>query len=240
MPSKPRQFHLLATVAAVAAAVAALPAYAESTKGSVLAPPPITQKITNMNSEDIPWVSSERLEVNPEGADNDALIAFAEEVSGSPETEIVLKGDAEIRRAGSVIKADRIIYTQYEDTARAVGNAEVSRSGMTFRSPEIVYHMDSKSGEANNADFEYAPTRLRGEAACVRFQSGDTTEMEDSIVTTCRKGDNSWWIELDRLTIDEYEQSGVGRNAVLKIGGVPVMGSPWLPSQQEANGKVAS
>ena len=228
MPSKPRQFHLLATVAAVAAAVAALPAYAESTKGSVLAPPPITQKITNMNSEDIPWVSSERLEVNPEGADNDALIAFAEEVSGSPETEIVLKGDAEIRRAGSVIKADRIIYTQYEDTARAVGNAEVSRSGMTFRSPEIVYHMDSKSGEANNADFEYAPTKLRGEAACVRFQSGDTTEMEDSIVTTCRKGDNSWWIELDRLTIDEYERSGVGRNAVLKIGGVPVMGSPWF------------
>ncbi len=227
MSSSIRPFRLLTTASAVIAALAAFPTYAQESKG-VLAPPEISQKITNMTPEDIPWVSSERLETNSTGEEGDALLAFAEEISGSPETEIVLKGEAELRRAGSTVKADRIVYKQYEDTARAIGNAEVSRSGMTFRSPEITYKMDSQSGEANDVEFEYAPTRLRGEAACVRFQSGDTTDMENSIITTCRKGDDSWWIELDKLTIDEFDQTGVGRNAVLKIKGVPVAGVPWF------------
>ncbi len=227
MSSSIRPFRLLTTASAVIAALAAFPTYGQESKG-VLAPPEISQKITAMNSEAIPWISSERLEENRAGEEADALIAFAEEISGSPETEIVLKGDAELRRAGSTVKADRIIYKQYEDTARAIGNAEVSRSGVTFRSPEITYKMDSQSGEANDVEFEFAPTRLRGEAACVRFQSGDSTDMENSIVTTCRKGDDSWWIELDKLTIDEYDQTGVGRNAVLKIKGIPVAGVPWF------------
>ena len=33
---------------------------------------------------------------------------------------------------------------------------------------------------------------------------------------------------MDEMTLDEYEQSGTGTGAVLKLGGMPVLGSPWF------------
>lgn len=216
----------LLTIAAAVAAACSFSAKAEQNDSDI--PPTLKPPVAVAQQKDIPWTSEIRLEAPKNNENDETVLAFADEISGSPETQIELKGDAEIRRRGSVVKADRIVYTQYEDLARGTGNASVSRSGLTFRSPEIVYRLDSQSGEANDVEFEYAPNRLRGEASCVRFQSGEITELENSVITTCRKGDQSWWIELDKLTIDEYDQSGTGRNAVLKLGGVPVFGVPWF------------
>ena len=220
---KPPHKRLLTLVTAVAAA---LPFVAGAADTSLSVPPPLKTATTD-DVPRTPWISAVRLE--PARSDEDsAAVVFAREISGSPETQIVLKGEAELRRAGSVIKADKIVYTQYEDLVQGTGNAELSRSGLTLRSPEILYHLDSKTGQTQEAEFEFAPNRLRGEASCVRFQSGETADLDNSLITTCRKGDNSWWIELDKLTLDEYDQSGYGRNAVLKLGGVPVFAVPWF------------
>jgi len=176
----------------------------------------------------VPLKSDTRINANSGEKIDDAIIASAETIHGSPDSELVLEGAAEIRRTGSVFKADKIVYTQFDDIAWGEGNAEVSRSGLTFRGPRFSYRLDAKSGEAKDVEFNYAPNRLRGEAKCVRFQSGDTTEMEDSFITTCRKGDNSWWIEMNKLTLDEYDQTASGTGAVLKFAGVPVLGTPWF------------
>lgn len=220
---KPPHKRLLALATAV---VTALPFVAGAADTDLSVPPPL-KTATAGDAPRTPWISAVRLE--PAQSDEDsAAVVFAHEISGSPETQIVLKGEAELRRAGSVIKADKIVYTQFEDLVQGTGNAELSRSGLTLRSPEIFYHLDSKTGQTQEAEFEFAPNRLRGEASCVRFQSGETTDLDNSLITTCRKGDDSWWIELDKLTLDEYDQSGYGRNAVLKLAGVPVFAVPWF------------
>lgn len=172
--------------------------------------------------------SSEQLMAPATSNEEESAVATADSMEGSPDTEMVLRGKAEIRRSGTVLKGDEIVYNQNEDTVKGVGHTEISRQGFTFRAPEFLYRMDSKSGEAKDTEFEYAPNRLRGEAACVRFQTSDTVEMDKSVVTTCRKGDNSWRIELDSLTIDQVEQEGYGRGAVLKFGDVPVIGFPYF------------
>lgn len=171
--------------------------------------------------------SSDQLSAS--SSDNSAsTIVLAETIEGSQEKGLTLKGNAEVRRNGTTLKGDVIEYSESQDTIKGIGNTEISQNGATITAPEFEYRMDSKSGTANNAEFEYAPIRLRGEANCIRFQSTEGYELEDSIVTTCRKGDNSWYFQFDKLTIDQYNGEGYGKNVVLKVGDVPVFGAPYF------------
>ena len=47
-------------------------------------------------------------------------------LEGSPETELIMRGDAEIRRGGIVIKGDKLTYTQATDIVQAEGNADLA------------------------------------------------------------------------------------------------------------------
>ena len=160
----------------------------------------------------------------PEGAS----VASAEVIEGSANTVLVLTGDAEIRRTGETVKADRITYTQETDEIVAEGNALVSRSGTTIKAPTLDYKLGDKTGTAQDAAYEIANRNLRGQAKEVCIKNDGITELSDVFFTTCPEGDNSWRIEMSKLTLDQYEQEGYGRGAVLKLGGVPVAGSPWF------------
>ena len=198
---------------AVACALAAMPVYSQTTLE--------TTTIVDMQSV-------KRLAPSNSTYDQEPAVASAEAIEGSPETELIMTGDAEIRRPGTMIKADRLTYTQSNGEVTARGNASISRDGAIFRTPQLRYQLTDKTGQAEQVDYEYAPMRLRGEASCARFLPFEQTELVNSLITTCKKGDNSWWIEIEKLTLDEYEQVGYGRNAVLKLGGVPVIGAPWF------------
>lgn len=152
----------------------------------------------------------------------------AHTIEGSPDSKMIMTGDAEIRRQGEYVRGDQLTYVQSTGEVTALGNAEVFRSGMSFSAPEITYKLDDKTGTARDVEYEYAPRKLRGTAKTADFAINSTTELTDVCVTTCRKDNMGWWVELDKLTIDEYEEEAVGRGAVLKLGGVPVFGSPWF------------
>ena len=164
----------------------------------------------------------------PVDEDNAPSIASAHFIEGSPETELTLTGEAEVRRAGTVITGEKIVYTQATGVVTTEGNASVSRNGAKFTGPAFSYNLDDETGGAQNIEYNYGPRGLQGEAGCARFQSADVTEFEDVVVTSCKKDNRSWWVEMDTLTLDEYEESGEGTGAVLKLGGVPVFGSPWF------------
>ena len=164
----------------------------------------------------------------PVDEDNAPSIASAHFIEGSPETELTLTGDAEVRRAGTVITGEKIVYTQATGVVTTEGNASVSRNGAKFTGPAFSYNLDDETGGAENIEYNYGPRGLQGEAGCARFQSADVTEFEDVVITSCKKDNRSWWLEMDTLTLDEYDESGEGTGAVLKLGGVPVFGSPWF------------
>lgn len=164
----------------------------------------------------------------PKADDEGASIISAQVIEGSPETELVLSGEAEVRRAGTVITGDNIVYTQATGEVTVEGDAVIVREGAKFNAPKFSYFLDTETGRVDNVDYEYAPRGLRGSAGCAEFKSADVTELSDVVVTSCKKDSRAWWIEMDSLTLDEYTQSGEGTGAVLKMGGVPVLGLPWF------------
>ena len=124
-------------------------------------------------------------------------IGYAYTIEGSPETELTMTGDAELRRAGTVIKGETIVYTQQTGEVQVKGDAQVSRAGVELNAPEATYQLDDGTGEAENVDYEYKPRGLRGKARCMRFASADVTELKDVLLTSCEGDNPAWWVEMD-------------------------------------------
>ena len=157
-----------------------------------------------------------------------ASVVSADRIEGNPEDQLHLIGNAEVRRGGAILKGDRITYTQATDEVESVGNAHLYRLGTSFSGPSMKYRLTEKSGEMQEAEYEYAPRKLRGCAKNIRFLSGDTTDMEDVKVTTCPRDEEAWFIRLNKLSVDEYEQLATGQWATLHFLGVPIFTSPWF------------
>ncbi len=163
-----------------------------------------------------------------QGGNDAASFISAERIEGSPDEELHLTGSAEIRRGGSVLKGDRITYTQETDEVEVVGSARISRQGASFSGPSMRFRITSRSGSMDEADWEYAPRNLRGCAKNVKFLSGDRTTFEDVTITTCRRDDMAWHIHMNELEIDEYDQTAEGTGSVFYFQGVPLLAAPWF------------
>lgn len=239
------QPQLLPLVAAVMAALCAQTSHASDSGWQTIAsaesiapinPPsyvterqPEKQQVANNNSSTASldqWTS--RLAEPPAKDEDSPVIAYAQTIEGSPETELTLSGEAELRRASTVLKGQQIVYTQETGEVKISGDAQVTRAGMQLNAPEATYQLDNSVGEATNVSYQYKPRGLRGSARCMRFASADVTELKDVLLTSCEGDNPAWWVEMNELTLDEYDQSGTGTGAVLKLGGMPVFGSPWF------------
>lgn len=171
---------------------------------------------------------SELDESRPGSSDNPSTFARADEVTGNPQDVLHLVGNAEIRRGGSTLKADRITYTQETDEVEARGNVLLYKDSATFTGEEANYRIDAQSGEMPSTDYTFASRGLRGCADKAEFIDGTHVAMTNARITSCPKDSNSWWVELDRLDLDEGEETAIGRWASLHLGGVPVLGFPWF------------
>ena len=134
--------------------------------------------------------------------------------------QIVLSGDAEVRRAGTVIRGDNITYTQSTDTVDVKGNAVVTRAGARFAGPELNYQIETETGEMQDATYEYAARRIQGKTKYARFESGQSTQLREATLSTCKPGSKAWWIEADTLTIDETNNMATAHDVSFHLAGL--------------------
>ena len=154
--------------------------------------------------------------------------ARAHKIEGTIEDRVVLEGDAEIRREGSVVRGDRITYTQATDEVNVEGHARVFREGAVFAGPRLDFRIEAQTGSMPDASFTYAPRRGRGEASLIEFLGNQQARMTQARFTTCAPGDEAWWIQAEKIEVDGFEESATASTAKLYFQGVPILASPIL------------
>lgn len=152
----------------------------------------------------------------------------AERVSGEIDERVLLEGRAEIRKAGTVLRGDRIEYTTRNDELVATGNARMFSDGLAFFGPSLTLKLDAQIGRMPNARFSYAPRQGRGESALLEFLGAGRTRLTDATYTTCTPDDQAWWVRAERLDIDREDELARARSAKLYFQGVPILASPYL------------
>ena len=151
-----------------------------------------------------------------------------QKLEGVTERETVVTGNAELRRGGTVLQANEIRYQLVEDMVRAQGQVRLIRDGNVYQGPSLRYEMDTDNGELGPGEFTLISTGARADAEKTEFQGKDVLKFFNTRYSTCRRGDNSWYLQATQIHIDNNEGVGTARNAYIVFQGVPLLASPYL------------
>jgi LPS-assembly protein len=160
------------------------------------------------------------------------IILRARELRGRPDLETVAEGDAEFRRGGVVIRADRLSYEHPDDLAQARGNVRVSRDGNVYSGPELQLHVQRFEGWFLNPSYHFGRTGAGGTARRFDFLDEQRAVATGATYTSCPApegfGGPAWLLSTDRVKMDFEANEGIAENAVLRFYGVPILAAPVL------------
>lgn len=154
------------------------------------------------------------------------VFARGDRLGGRPEHELTLSGNAELRRAGTVVRGDRLTYYVPDEEVVAVGNVRVVRQGNVFTGPALQLRLDGSAGIFLSPSYALGLYGGRGRAQEIEFKDGERVLLRDATYTTCQADDPDWFLRAEALEIDNARQEGSGRWASLYFKGNRVLASP--------------
>ena len=154
-------------------------------------------------------------------------------LSGRPDLDTVIEGQAELRRGAMVIRADRLEYDQPEDLAKARGHVRINRAGDVYEGPELQLRLEAFEGFFNEPRYRFLKNDAYGEADRIDFIDDKRAIIRNASYTTCqRRPGPSWmpdWIlRAATLRLDQEENTGQAEGAVLSFKGVPILPIPSM------------
>lgn len=177
--------------------------------------------------------SSPRLQEtpSPEETSRGAAHVSGERLTVRPDMDLVLEGDAQLRRPGLMVGADRIEYDQTQENLRAQGKVHINRQGAMFQGPRLELQVDSFSGQLASPTYRL-PLGAHGDAQSVNFIDPDRVVIEQARYTTCRATPGpewlpEWFLKATRIRIDAVEDTGVAEDVQLHFKG---MSTPTFPA----------
>ena len=159
------------------------------------------------------------------------IILQAQTLSGRPDLDTVAEGNAEFRRGGTVIRADRLTYQAPDDLAIASGNVRISRDGNIYTGPEMQLKVQRFEGFFLNPTYRFSRIGAGGTAQRVDFLDEQRAVASRATYTSCPpdgSGTPAWLLSTDRVQIDFANNEGIADRAVLRFYGVPILAAPRL------------
>ena len=154
------------------------------------------------------------------------LYGSADRLVARQERDLTLSGNAELRRAGTVVRGDRITWHESDDEIVAVGNVRVVRQGNVFAGPALQLRMDGSAGVFLSPSFALGLYGGRGRADRIEFLGDRRVAMREASYTTCQADDPDWYLRTRSLEIDEAGEAARGEGATLHFKGRQILAAP--------------
>jgi LPS-assembly protein len=159
------------------------------------------------------------------------IILRAREIRGRPDLETVAEGEAEFRRGGVLIRADRLSYDYADDLAVARGHVEVRREGNVYRGPELQLNVQRFEGFFLTPSYEFSRIGAGGSAQRIDFLDEQRAVATGATYSSCPSdgsGGPDWLLSTRRVKLDFEANEGIAEGAVLRFLGVPILAAPVL------------
>jgi LPS-assembly protein len=171
--------------------------------------------------------------LSPEQRRDAPVFLQGDRVSGRTDLETVVQGDAVMRKADTVIHADKLEYYQPTDEARASGNVRINRAGNLYEGPLVELKVEAFEGFFQQPSYHFAQNGAHGEASRADFLDVNHTVVYDATYTTCRRlpGPSwmpDWVLRAASISLDNEEEVGVANGAYLSFKGVPILPVPAI------------
>ncbi len=159
------------------------------------------------------------------------VVMQAERLQGRPDQEAVAEGKVDFRRAGMVIRADRLSYDSAQDLARATGQVRISQGGVIYSGPEMQLRVQRFEGFFLHPSFEFTQLGAGGKAERIDFLDSARARATRAEYTSCpRDGpeEPAWVLRTDSVRLDLDRNEGIAEGAVLRFLGTPILALPAL------------
>ncbi|MGE5154366.1 MAG: LPS-assembly protein LptD, partial [Bdellovibrio bacteriovorus] len=142
---------------------------------------------------------------------------------------VTLRGGVEFTRGDQTLRAERSTYDRRSGGVEAEGDVYFEYAGARLTADSGRYSLQTKEGELENVGFRLSGNaNLRGTAGHAELLAGERTRYRDVIYTTCPPGRSDWSLRASDLLLDHADGMGTAHHARIRLGGVPVLYSPYL------------
>ena len=162
-----------------------------------------------------------------------AVFVKGAQITARPDMDLVVQGQASIRRPGLALSADRVDYDQTQDVVNAQGHVRVSTPTSVFSGPQLKLKVDSFQGTFENPAFELYTSGGYGQASEVEFVDNQRTLIRQAKYTTCRRTPGpewlpEWLLKATQLTVDEEESSILAQGVQLRFHDTAIFAAPSI------------
>lgn len=170
----------------------------------------------------------------PQGPGNEVpTFVYGDNISGRPDLETVIEGNAELRRGPTAVRADRIEYFQPDDSVKTLGNVHVSNAGNQYYGSELQIKLDTFEGFFSNTTYRFLSNAGNGRADRINFIDDQRLVAIKASYTTCERTDEASWKPAWVLTADSFKfdmeaETGEATGAVLRFKDVPILAFPTV------------
>lgn len=140
-----------------------------------------------------------------------------------------LDGLVELIRGDERLNADHLRYDQSTQNVSAQGQVRYRNElGDEIETENLELQVDTRVGTTGISRYHLRNDSARGDAARIEFLGPDRTRITDLRYTTCREGQDDWFLNIGRLDLDNQEEIGTARHATVDFFGVPIFYFPYL------------
>jgi LPS-assembly protein len=152
-------------------------------------------------------------------------------LSGHSNAETELQGNAQLRKADTVISADHLRYEQSTDRLRASGNVVIEGQDRVYTGSYLDFDVGRFEGFFTEITYSLGPEKGHGEALRADFADSKHMTATQGTYTTCRRQPGPQWIPewvltAAQLEIDNEREIGIAQGAYLEFQGVPIFPVP--------------
>jgi LPS-assembly protein len=160
--------------------------------------------------------------------DETPVFISAQRMEGKKNGRIEAIGEAELRKRGQAIYADRMLYLQDSNDVSADGSVLMELDNNVIRSPHLTLNLDTNIGDMTQPVFQLGDNHARGKADNLHLDGKQEYILHDVTYTTCPANQDDWLLKVRELDIDRNSQLGVAHSAWVEFQGVPILYTPWM------------
>ena len=138
-----------------------------------------------------------------------------------------LQGNVALTRGDQFLGADKLSYDSETERYVAEGSIRYQDAGMRLVAERAEGNQAIDQHEISNLRYQLVSRRGNGGADSITL-SGAEGSLHGSTYSTCPPDDRRWELRAKRIDINTESGMGVARNAVLRLGKVPVLYVPWV------------
>ena len=162
-----------------------------------------------------------------------AVFVNGQQMTARPDMDLLIQGEASVRRPGLALRADRVDYDQTQDVVKATGQVRVSTPTSVFTGPRLTLKVDSFQGKFEQPVFELYSSGGYGQASEVEFIDNKRSVIRKASYTTCRRTPGpewlpEWLLKATQMTIDEEESTIEAKGVEFRFKNFPVFSAPTV------------